>query len=145
MAGIEERLRALEDRSAILDTLYSYGHALDYGDEERWLSLWDEGAELYWPRIGLIRGRDAFVAAFRGHTHAPEKFHKHFLAAPLIRVDGDTARVESYFARMDVDGDETFVYTFGRYCDVLVRGDDGRWRFGSRRPEVEGRHARARP
>jgi ketosteroid isomerase-like protein len=56
---------------------------------------------------------------------------------PLIRVDGDTASVESYYARLDHRDEGPYIRSFGRYTDVLVRCDDGRWRFKERRATNE--------
>ena len=45
MTGLEERLQALEDERAILQTLYAYGHSIDYGLEEEFVRRWSEWAE----------------------------------------------------------------------------------------------------
>lgn len=84
-----------------------------------------------------LAGREAIRDAFRGHTHAPDMFHKHLLFQPLIRLDGDRATVESGFARLDEGEDGPIVRSFGRYADVLVRCDDGRWRFAERESFIE--------
>lgn len=140
LRSLEERLRAVEDRDAILETLHSYGHALDYGDEDLWLRCWTEDAVLGWPRREPIEGRAAILAAFRRHTHAPAKYHKHFVVDPIVRIDSDRATVESYFARLDASETETYIFAFGRYRDVLVRSPDGAWRFSERYGEMEARH-----
>jgi ketosteroid isomerase-like protein len=140
MPSVEERLQRLEDERGILSTLYTYGHAVDYGYEDQWVDCWTEDAVLHWPtRPGPLEGREAIRDAFRAHTHAPDKFHKHFLVEPRIRLDGDRATVESYYARLDQYEDGPKVRSFGRYRDVLVRCDDGRWRFKERRAENESR------
>jgi hypothetical protein len=41
---LRSRVRLLEDERAILGTLHAYGHAIDYGDEERYLDLWTDDA-----------------------------------------------------------------------------------------------------
>ena len=142
-ADAEARLRRLEDRSAILRTLYDYGHTLDYGDEDGFLDCWTPEASLGWsmfpePLVGHAQIR----AGFRRHTHAPDAWHKHLLAEPQIRVDGDTATVHSMFLRLDPypasGGPE--IYAFGRYIDTLVRCADGRWRFTRRVVQKEAFH-----
>ena len=40
---IESRLAVLEAERAILKHLHGYGHAIDYGDEERYLDLLHRG------------------------------------------------------------------------------------------------------
>lgn len=133
---VENRLRALEDERAILDTLYAYGHSLDYGVRDEWIDCWTPDAVLRWPHA-TFEGREAIAGAFDAHSHAPEAFHKHFLVEPRVRIDGDTAVAESYFTRLNDSPSGPVVRSFGRYLDVLVRCDDGRWRLSERRLERE--------
>jgi ketosteroid isomerase-like protein len=135
--SIEERLRLLEDEREILRTLYAYGHALDYGDEDAFLDCWLEDAVLHWPQRPPITGHAELAEVFRAHTHAPEVHHKHFLVEPRIAIDGGEAKVDSYFARLDSYADGPMLKSFGRYRDVLVRCDDGRWRIRERMTERE--------
>ena len=156
MTGLDEltaRLQALEAERAVLTTLYRYGHALDYGAEADWVDCFAAAAhyEIRDPGTGTtctVRsydGRDELAAFAAGHTRAPERYHKHLVADPLIAVDGDCATAVSYFLRLDdVDG-QRVVYAFGRYRDELVRCADGRWRFAVRIAEVESRRARRAP
>jgi len=156
VTGLDEltaRLQALEAERAVLTTLYRYGHALDYGAEADWVDCFAAAAhyEIRDPGTGTtctVRsydGRDELAAFAAGHTRAPERYHKHLVADPLIAVDGDHATAVSYFLRLDdVDG-ERVVYAFGRYRDELVRCADGRWRFAVRIAEVESRRARRAP
>jgi ketosteroid isomerase-like protein len=134
---LEERLLALEDERAILSTLYRYGHSLDSGDEESWMDLWTPTARLYWPQTDFISGTEMFAKVFRAHTHAPEKFHKHFLIDPLISIEGDRATAQSMFTRLDGYDGVPKLRSFGRYLDVLLRCPDGRWRFDERLTEIE--------
>jgi ketosteroid isomerase-like protein len=118
VSDLEARLLRLEDERAILDVLHAYGHSIDYGDRELWLSCWAEDATLIWPHAAMT-GHDEIGAAFDAHSHAPEKFLKHFMVEP------------------GPDG-APFVRSMGRYRDRLRRGDDGRWRFVERLTEREG-------
>lgn len=136
MATIEERLRRLEDERDILQTLYTYGHAIDYGLESEFLDCWTETAELYWGG-SPFRGRARIAEAFRSHTHAPAFWHKHFLAEPRVKLEGDRATVVSLFARLDAYPEGPRILAFGRYLDTLVRCPDARWRFSERRAELE--------
>lgn len=132
------RVGLLEDERAILQTLYAYGHAIDYGSEDEFMDCWVDGAVLDWPtRPAPFRGRDAIRGAFRGHTHAPGAAHKHFLVEPLIVLEGDRASVTSMFARLDRYAGIPHIRIFGRYVDRLVRCTDGRWRFTERKAECE--------
>ena len=156
MTGLDElirRLAALEAERGVLATLYQYGHALDYGAEADWVDcfaaaahyeLRDRGAGTA-DSVRSYDGRDELAAFAAGHTRAPERFHKHLVADPLISVDGDRATASSYFLRLDEVGGERVVYAFGRYRDELVRCPDGRWRFAVRIAEIESRRARRAP
>lgn len=134
---LEERIRRLEDERDILRTLYMYGHAIDYGYEAEFLDCWAEGAVLRWPFGEPMVGHEAIGAAFRNHTHAPTAWHKHVLVAPIVRIEGDRAHVDSIFERLDPYEDGPQIKSFGRYRDVLVRCADGRWRFQERVAELE--------
>ena len=121
---LEERLQRLEDERAILDRLYAYGHSLDYGVREEWMDCWTEDGVLAWPHE-TFTGLEAIGRAFDGHSHAPEAFHKHFLVEPRIRLEGDAASVDSYFARLNDSPEGPVVRSFGRYMDSFVRCADG--------------------
>jgi ketosteroid isomerase-like protein len=142
LVALITRVRGLEDERAILHTLYTYAHGIDYGLEDEYAACWTEDAVLYWPAREPLAGRDAIMRAFREHTHAPAKYHKHFMAEPRIIVDGERATSDCYFARIDDYEGGPQIRSFGRYRDLLVRGEDGRWRFAERRCE---REARRRP
>jgi ketosteroid isomerase-like protein len=137
MAGsLEARLQRLEDEREILDTLYKYGHSIDYGIREQWIDCWTEDAVLHWPHA-TFTGHEEIGHAFDTHSHAPEAYHKHFLVEPRIRVDGDRATADSYFTRLNDSPSGPVVRSFGRYRDVLVRCDDGRWRINERQLDRE--------
>jgi ketosteroid isomerase-like protein len=133
---LEARVQRLEDEREILDTLYRYGHSIDYGLRDEWIDCWTETATLHWPHESFT-GHEEIGGAFDGHSHAPERYHKHLLIEPRIRVDGDRATADSYFSRFDAAPDGPSVRSFGRYRDVLVRCPDGRWRIQERHTERE--------
>ena len=138
MSTIEERLQALEDERDILHVLYTYGHAMDYGIEleKEFADIWTEDAVLHHSYATFV-GRDRIMAAFHAHTHAPDAYHKHCLVEPRIMIVGNEATSVAYtFALWDF-GDAPALMAFGRYKDVLVRCDDGRWRIRERRVENE--------
>ncbi len=136
---LEERVRELEDERAILRTLYTYGHGIDYGLEEQFLDCWTEDAVLSgrtgprWPAVRPSPRRS-------GPTRTPRTFfHKHVIVEPRIDIDGERATSECYFARWDDYEEGPEIRSFGRYRDVLIRCPDGRWRFQERRTEREAR------
>ncbi len=142
MTDIDQRLRLLEDENAILQTLYIYGHSLDYGLEDDFMNCWAPDAVLHWPDRAPMRGHAGLRAAFHAHTHAPQAWHKHMLFEPLIRIEAGRASVQSMFARLDRYPSAPAVRSFGRYRDTLVRCDDGCWRFTERLAEREATRSR---
>ena len=143
-ADLRAQVALLMAERAVLDTLYRYGHSIDYGLEEDWLDCFAAGGafDVHY-RVGAkwsrrYEGRSELAGFIAGHSRAPDRWHKHLLFEPLVTVDGDRATARSYFARLDAADDGTpFVRAFGRYLDELVRGSDGRWRLVERIAEVE--------
>ena len=133
---VKRRLRCLEDQQAILDTLYAYAHAIDYGWRDVWLDVWTDDAELVWPHQ-TFRGHEEIGKAFDDHSHAPEAWHKHFAVEPRIVLHGDAATCDSYFTRINGTPEGPVLRSLGRYRDELVRCPDGRWRIRKRVTERE--------
>lgn len=133
---------AIADERAILRVLYAYCHAIDYGEEARWVGLFTSDGIFH---VELPQGLPPLhcagtkeLAAFIGaHPRAPAALHKHLLLNPLIELHGDEARAASYFQLLlEIDGiPET--YCFGRYLDRLVRSESGLWRFRERVAQVQ--------
>jgi hypothetical protein len=141
---------AIADERAILRTLYTYCHAIDYGEEAQWVGLFtpDGIFHVKMPR-GLppihCAGKKDLAAFIGAHPRAPSALHKHLLLNPLIELHGDEARVASYFELLlDIDGSPE-TYCFGRYLDRLVRSEDGHWRFTERLAEVQSMRASGFP
>jgi hypothetical protein len=137
---------AIADERAILRVLYAYCHAIDYGEEARWLALFTADGIFH---VDMPRGLPPLhcagqkdLAAFIGaHPRAPAALHKHLLLNPLIELQGDEARVASYFQLLlEIDGTPQ-TYCFGRYLDRLVRSDSGPWRFRERVAQVQSMRA----
>lgn len=146
--SIDARLRLLEDERAILRTLHAYGHAVDAADRDAYLDLWTQDAafDARGRQPGdvsrVVRGVEARTDFIEHFSRPPIGWHKHLLIEPLVDVDGDTARVVSYFAVLREEEDRPIVWVFGRYRDTLVRCSDGTWRFAERIAEVESADAR---
>jgi len=129
----------------ILDVLYAYGHALDYGGLETFLACFTEDADyvvtfrIEPARNFSFHGHEELTGYFNGHTHAPEAWHKHVTTNASITVDGWHATSTSYFLRVDAGAQPapSQVVASGRYLDELVRDRWGNWRIASRIAEVE--------
>lgn len=151
--ALERRLKVLEEERAILLTLYTYGHTLDYGLKAEWLDCFTEDAVYKVQAFGVtmpeavvtqpdtgFKGRDDLSKYVAKHTNAPTAWHKHFLSEPVIRLeDNNEASVDSYFARLDEDDGGAYIMAFGRYRDRMVKCPDGKWRFKERICEIESR------
>jgi ketosteroid isomerase-like protein len=147
VAALERRLAALEDERGVIATLHAYGHAIDAGDEERWLDCFAEDGRFSASgenreKMGFdVRGREQLAAFIAAHTRRPEQFHQHLVVEPVIEIDGDRARCTSYFLVLMRHERMPRIRAFGRYEDELVRGADGRWRFRHRHATIDGADA----
>ena len=142
MGDDAEFLRTLREERAIMETLHQYCHAVDYGLEDEYLGAFTEDAvfDVCKPTRETLHkevGHGELAAYLRKYPKPPERYNKHFMMDPMIRVDGDTATVHSYFlATRNGDDNKPVVGSFGRYIDRLVKVD-GRWRIAERIAEVE--------
>jgi 3-phenylpropionate/cinnamic acid dioxygenase small subunit len=144
--ALAARVERLEAERAIVETMYAYGRALDYGERDTFLNCFTSDAHylvdmrLGGPAILEFRGQDELAGYYDWHTHAPDAWHKHVTTNPSVTVTGATATAVSYFLRVDADAATALpsvVSSSGRYVDELARGDDGTWRIRSRHCQVE--------
>ena len=152
-----------DDRLSILDTLYAYCEALDYGDVNLGLACFTHGGTIRFHLLQDQRGARSADGGYRvgpayeshegiarflaGHSSAPLKYHKHFVLNTRIAFHGgDRATAVSYMLRCDDLQDTSMeVYAFGRYHDQVVREPDRVWRIEHRIIEVEALHASRLP
>ena len=107
-----------EDRDNILQLLYTYNHAIDGGQAERWADTFTADGALN-AAGRLFAGRDELMR-FASGVHGM----RHVVTNPVIEVDGDTASVQAYVLVFR----GASVSVIGAYADELVRTPDG-WRF----------------
>jgi ketosteroid isomerase-like protein len=140
------RLQVLEDERAILQTLYQYGHSMDYGPDADFVDcftndgVWEVRMRKVPDGAFTCTGRDEITASLEAQTsvRAPALYAKHLLIEPRVVLDGDAASVDSYSARSAPRHDgPTQIVASGRYLDRLVRSGDGRWRFTHRVAEID--------
>jgi len=150
--SLEQRVRALEDKEAILKVMYQYAYTIDFGhDVNEYTDLYTddavfqgnapanppagasarEGRGAVLGRQGLEKwitnewqGRERLIAA--GH------YRVHAMVEPDITLDGDHASVRSYFLTTDNDNGRIYMVSIGVYKDEFVRSPDGRWRMKER-------------
>jgi hypothetical protein len=121
----------LADREAIRDCLYRYSRGVDRCDEEMLRSA-------YWPdacddHLSFKGDREEFIAwslpMLRGMDQS-----MHLIGNILIRLDGASADVESYyygFHRLQHEGGARDTIGSGRYLDRFERRG-GEWRIARR-------------
>lgn len=157
---LEQRVRAIEDREAILKTMYDYAYALDFGKDVReYTDLYTDDAVFQSvpppptgaavpadlaaraemrPAAGAVVGRKALEAwitnewQVRDRLLAAGHYRIHEMMESDIVLDGDSATSRSYFQTTDNDNGHIFVVSIGVYKDTLARSHDGRWRLKER-------------
>jgi ketosteroid isomerase-like protein len=149
--SLAARLEALEIERDILRTLYAYGHAIDAGDEDRWVDCFTADGRFSASgrdraKLGFdVRGREDLADFVSRHTRRPDVFHQHVVVEPLVEVDGDRATCVSYFLVLMRHERAVHVRAFGRYEDELRREADGVWRLHHRHANIDGAGAELPP
>lgn len=120
-------LRSVLDRAEITETIYRYCRGVDRGDEELTRSTYQPDAiDSHGPFQGL--GYD-FAAVCAKKIPAERLGVQHLVGNISIELDGDVARVESYFVASFRLRDQQNVIgqMGGRYLDRFERRADGPW------------------
>jgi hypothetical protein len=124
----------LRDREAIRDVLHRHAHGVDRYDAKIMEAV-------YWPgaiedHSAYVLPRDEFIAHYLTFRDAmPVESHQ--LGNILIRIEGDTAKVQTYFqgftrvAAADGNPAEEFVVS-GRYLDRMEKRER-EWRIAHRK------------
>jgi uncharacterized protein (TIGR02246 family) len=139
-ASLEERLRHLEDLDEIRRLIIDYAAALDARDLASYAELFARDGE--WSgRTGHARTPEGIRRLMEERLHpnppAPGPTHRHVVTNVVAEIDGDRASAQTswtLFARSE--GDEPEITMQGTYRDTLVR-EDGRWRFASRKTDID--------
>ncbi len=138
---LRARVERLESEQAVVRALRRYCQAIDYGLEDEMADCFTTGGrfviEVGGAVVLTLEDRSEIREWVRGHSRAPELWHKHLSLEPIIDIDGDRATSTSYIVLLLDSGGRPTVKSFGRYVDSLVLEQDGRWRFTERIAEVE--------
>jgi hypothetical protein len=154
--SLEQRVRAIEDKDAILKVMNAYVYAVDFGKEIReYTDLYTDDATFLSvpppapgnpvpadlparaalrPATGAVVGRHAIEEwitnewRVRDRMLAAGHYRIHELIAPDITLNGDTASTRSYFQTTDNDNGRIYAVSIGVYKGEFVRSADGRWR-----------------
>jgi hypothetical protein len=145
--SLEQRVKAIEDRDAILKVLNQYTYLVDFGtDVHEYTDLYTDDA-IFQPNAangatptspGASVGRAGLEKwiinewQMRDRLIAMGHYRLHVFNEPEINVDGDHATARSYFQTTDNDNGRIYVVSIGLYQDKLVRSPDGRWRMKER-------------
>ncbi len=134
--SIEARLQRLEDRDAIHQLFFDYGHYLDRGNVDAYAELFAEDGEVLLGPMGRAKGRENIRELMTGVLgHGGNSVH--IISSPKVDLHGDTASSEAMWTVLSMDSNGKPVVTLvGRHHDELVRLD-GRWYFARRRGVVD--------
>jgi hypothetical protein len=130
-----EQVRALTDRTQILDCLSRYARGMDRLDRSLARSAYHDDA--IDDHIGFIGPVDDFLDwAF--DYHDGQVRHQHYLTNHSVDIEGDVAHAETYYLFLGTLRDEQapLTVTGGRYLDRFERRE-GRWAIAARLCLVE--------
>lgn len=130
-------LAILLDERAIGQVMQRYCHAMDYGPESEWVSCFtadgvfdvrdSDGDSLF-----RVAGHENLAGFIAEYPNTLPKFYKHLYLSPIVDLDGDVARVESYVFVVWCDpGHAAEISSFGKVTDVFLRTPQG-WRIKER-------------
>lgn len=136
-AGLEQRLRRLEDLEEIRQLFIDYGQHLDACNFAAYAELFaDEGEVLLGP-IGRARGRDEIRSLMERTLGGRQGASYHLITSPMIDLDGDRAQAVVMWTVIVRGADGQPALTMlGRHRDELVR-ERGRWRFLRRQGHID--------
>jgi ketosteroid isomerase-like protein len=128
--SVEDRLRALEDRQAIYQTVCGYGYAVDGLNATAVGSCYVDDGVYAVGDIGAFQGREAIEAITRdpGHLAYVAAGCAHISSLPYVVIGGDRA-VATCHTMVNMHGDNGFF--IGRLSASrieLARQDDGAWK-----------------
>ena len=126
---MEEQLQQLLDKQEISEVLQRYCRTMDWLDEPG-------QASCYWPDaevdFGFFKGGvDAFVPMVMEHEQKAVK-RWHLVTGAMIKLDGNSAQVESYGITTGSGGEDASSRMYGgRYLDEFEKRN-GEWRISRR-------------
>jgi SnoaL-like domain len=120
------RLDLLESRIAIERLSNEYAHGFDTADLEMVRGIWFEDSRLLMGEpYGDYHGIEEILAGTQNFFEITPAMH-HFMANPLIDIDGDKAHADYALDCFCTSGEMGPIHIGGFYRDDLERRD-GRW------------------
>jgi hypothetical protein len=137
---MDDQLRRLVDRQAIVDAMHAYATAVDLNRPDEQVEVFTERCRVNYGAgdVGWIHGRGALLETLRVAL-AEFVATNHRITNIQIDFDGSDAAtaVSSVYAwHRYADGRPDF-HLFGRYHDIWERTTEG-WRMSERRLKVAG-------
>lgn len=137
MTSRDPALQELLDRAAIHDLLIRYARSVDEKDIAAVQACFTPEASY---KGSLGEGPAAAVLSTLGERWSRYKQTIHFLASPLIEIDGARAESDSralVYHRYESEGEERDFVVSVRYIDELRRHDGDAWLIQQRVATVE--------
>jgi ketosteroid isomerase-like protein len=134
---LEARVRRLEDREEIRQSLIDYGELLDARDLDGWADLWAQDGQFEMSTGRVAKGRAAIKDMLGAVIAESTQSVVHMEINPRITLDGDQASSTMLYAvaRTQDDG-LTRVIFLGHHHSRHVRTPDG-WKISYRRNTVD--------
>lgn len=129
MSTLEDRIQAVEDKSAIAELRARYCHLLDDRDWDGFVDLFTEDGEF--AGLARVRGHDEIRMFFSQTVPRLADGFWHFCTNGTAEIDGDTARGRISMEYLSVKDGVSRV-SAGHYDDELRR-ENGVWKFSRRR------------
>ncbi|MFI5040982.1 MAG: nuclear transport factor 2 family protein [Acidimicrobiales bacterium] len=132
-----QRVRRLEDLTAIHELFIAYGRYLDAGDLDSYAGLFTDDGEVLLGPLGRAKGRDDIKALMAKALAGREGTSYHLITSPTVTLDGDRATATVMWTVIDRGPDGAPVITMvGHHADVLTRVAEG-WRFQQRKGFID--------
>ena len=133
--SLEQRVRRMEDESAIRRILIEYGAYLDAKDYHSYAGLFAHDG-VWQGGFGTFTGPAAIEKMLVDNLGAPEpgfvnKSNFHLLTNPIVEIEGDRAHVTSKYLFWTAVDNRPSPLLAGRYVDDFVR-ENGEWKIARR-------------
>jgi ketosteroid isomerase-like protein len=134
--NLEDRVKRLEDRDKIRETVYNYVHGMDKRNVALFRTLWtDDARYVVDPPFSTSSGVDAIAATLEGFHLVFSDLHHHTTNLVIDGPHGDVASTLSDVLVTGTDAEGVAWTSACTYHDKLRRvGDD--WRFTERHVEI---------
>jgi 3-phenylpropionate/cinnamic acid dioxygenase small subunit len=129
----------IEDHEEIRELYARYADTIDNGRYEEWLDLFTDDGSFESARFGKHSGRvglEKFTRIYRDSLGGAQA--RHMITNLLFTIEDDRAEGSCYLLYSHCKEGRVQQTTVARYSDTLRRVS-GRWRFESRKVNMDGR------